>query len=294
MDGSFLDEYFSLHRLFGLKDSFSDAFINDNRDFLFNINKEGSPLLIYAICGGKLEYSLPATFECRNLPYYVFLYIEKGTGIFKGKTSETLSSFSLKVVSPFSNFSLESQGKIRLYMFILKGEPLTVLCDKAMHAEINENIAMTLFKTSLLLKAPGRDSLLLVSKKMTDILTDAYINEDDESGVADWKAIPVAIREAKKILDNEYSDELSLDVLEKRIGISKFKFCREFKAYYHVTPGKYLTDRRLDAAMELLKETDITVHEVGERVGIFNTNHFINLFKRCTGLTPLSYRKKNN
>lgn len=41
----------------------------------------------------------------------------------------------------------------------------------------------------------------------------------------------------------------------------------------------------------LLLTTDLSVHEVGSQVGIENTNHFINLFKKDTGTTPLSFKQ---
>ena len=53
----------------------------------------------------------------------------------------------------------------------------------------------------------------------------------------------------------------------------------------------YLNHQRILAAKRLLLTTDMSVHEVGSQVGIENTNHFINLFKKETGATPLSFKQ---
>ena len=54
---------------------------------------------------------------------------------------------------------------------------------------------------------------------------------------------------------------------------------------------RYLHSRRIDAAKRLLLTPDLSVHEVGSQVGIENTNQFINLFKKDTGTTPLSFKQ---
>lgn len=57
-------------------------------------------------------------------------------------------------------------------------------------------------------------------------------------------------------------------------------------------PLQYLNEKRVDAAKELLLTTDYRIHEIGSIVGIDNTNHFIYLFKKFTGMTPLTFRRK--
>ena len=49
---------------------------------------------------------------------------------------------------------------------------------------------------------------------------------------------------------------------------------------------------KLPEAEHLLNDTDLKVHEVAERVGIENTTHFINLFKRKHKMTPAAYRNR--
>ena len=49
--------------------------------------------------------------------------------------------------------------------------------------------------------------------------------------------------------------------------------------------------KRIEEAKKLLLTTNDTIHEIGSKVGIHNTNHFINLFKRETGATPLAFKQ---
>jgi len=50
---------------------------------------------------------------------------------------------------------------------------------------------------------------------------------------------------------------------------------------------------RINEAKHMLRFTNLTIHEIGSAVGIDNTTHFINLFKKNAGITPLQFRQKH-
>lgn len=45
--------------------------------------------------------------------------------------------------------------------------------------------------------------------------------------------------------------------------------------------------------MNLLRETDLSIEEVAESVGIYDANYFIRMFKSNVGHTPSRFRKLN-
>lgn len=98
--------------------------------------------------------------------------------------------------------------------------------------------------------------------------------------------MPSYLLSIKNQMDTGYAEPLSLDDLETTYRISRYRICREFSLHYGESPMHYLNSRRIDAAKKLLLTTDLSVHEVGSQVGIENTNHFINLFKK----TPVQLR----
>ena len=83
----------------------------------------------------------------------------------------------------------------------------------------------------------------------------------------------------------------SVNMLEKQLGVSKYRLCREFHEVYSLSPIQYLNRRRIEMAEHFLLTTDHKVHVIGAMVGIENTNHFITLFKKFTGTTPQEYRQ---
>ena len=104
--------------------------------------------------------------------------------------------------------------------------------------------------------------------------------------------IPSYLENIRALFDDEFQNPYTLDGLEKRFGISKYRLCREFSLCYQISPLQYLNRRRIEVAKHLLCTTESRIHEVGSMVGFDNTNHFINLFKRFTGMTPLEYRQR--
>ena len=50
-----------------------------------------------------------------------------------------------------------------------------------------------------------------------------------------------------------------------------------------------IPETRIDAAKELLRETDMTVSQVAQSVGFDDTNYFTRTFKRFVGISPKQY-----
>ncbi len=54
----------------------------------------------------------------------------------------------------------------------------------------------------------------------------------------------------------------------------------------------YLNQLRIEAAMNLLKTTEMNINEISEMVGYNSQHYFSRIFKKYTGHVPTEYRKK--
>jgi AraC-like DNA-binding protein len=76
-----------------------------------------------------------------------------------------------------------------------------------------------------------------------------------------------------------------------RIGnVSVSRLHAQFREHLMTTPRKYLTQRRLGRASDLLAHTSLSVMEVALRVGYGDQAAFTRVFRKHTGKAPLSYR----
>lgn len=128
------------------------------------------------------------------------------------------------------------------------------------------------------------------SKIIMDLLTEIILQKETSNNCN----IPSYILEIKNKFEKDYQNQYTLDILSKEYHINKFKIAREFTKYINMPPINYLIKCRIDKAKELLWNTNESISEIGRLVGIENTTHFINLFKRQTNVTPLAYRNKRN
>lgn len=67
---------------------------------------------------------------------------------------------------------------------------------------------------------------------------------------------------------------------------------RLFKQYTNKSPVKYIMDLRVESAMRLLIDTDLSIAEIASRTGFSSPNYMAKLFRETINLTPNQYRKR--
>lgn len=93
------------------------------------------------------------------------------------------------------------------------------------------------------------------------------------------------------IQQNMHNANLSLSVIARQFYISPSHLCRLFKQETKQTVVEYITKVRMECAAKLLKETNLKVYRIGEKVGINDPNYFSTIFKKFTGLSVNEFRK---
>ncbi len=94
------------------------------------------------------------------------------------------------------------------------------------------------------------------------------------------------------IENNIHSTNLTLSTIAKQFFVSPSYLCRLFKQETNQTVVEYITRERMECAAKLLKETDLKVYQIVEKVGINDPNYFGTIFKKFTGLSVNEFRKK--
>ena len=89
-----------------------------------------------------------------------------------------------------------------------------------------------------------------------------------------------------------FASPLTLSELAQVACLSQNHFLRSFQAAFHQTPHQYLTERRIEAAQNLLRLTDRTVTEICFDVGFVSLGSFSSLFRQKVGLSPEAYRRQ--
>ncbi len=99
------------------------------------------------------------------------------------------------------------------------------------------------------------------------------------------------LRRAIEFIHTHFDGEVRLADMARAAFMSAFHFARLFKRVMGMTPHAYLMGVRLRQAARLLATTDLSLLEIGRRVGYASQSHFTKAFKAWTGLTPREYRQ---
>ncbi|MGM0788787.1 MAG: helix-turn-helix domain-containing protein [Bacillota bacterium] len=94
------------------------------------------------------------------------------------------------------------------------------------------------------------------------------------------------------IIQSEFDQEISLDIIADRLHYNPNYLSNVFKKEYGENFVDYLMNYRLQMAQMWLKETDMTIKEIAEKLQYRNSQNFIRFFKKKVGKTPGDYRKE--
>lgn len=99
------------------------------------------------------------------------------------------------------------------------------------------------------------------------------------------------IRMAKQYIGEHYGESLTLEQISEIAGLSPTYLSTVFKKDTGMTFLEYLSKVRMDMAKQLLKETNLTIASICEKVGYSDVRYFTKSFTKYSGLKPNEYRK---
>ncbi|MBQ9098915.1 MAG: helix-turn-helix transcriptional regulator [Clostridia bacterium] len=94
-------------------------------------------------------------------------------------------------------------------------------------------------------------------------------------------------------LYDHVQEDLNSEHIAALFHVSRAKLNRDFRASVGQSLHSAIMDLRLSRAAALLRDSNLTVNEIAIACGFSSAYYFHSFFKRATGTTPLSYRKKD-
>jgi AraC family transcriptional regulator len=103
---------------------------------------------------------------------------------------------------------------------------------------------------------------------------------------------PAQLRQVRNYIEDYLRDDLGLAELASLAGLSTYHFGQAFKASTGLSPHRYVIERRVHRAKELLIGGDRSIAEIASDVGFSSQSHLTVHFRKQTGLTPALYRRE--
>ncbi|MDE7277305.1 MAG: AraC family transcriptional regulator, partial [Lachnospiraceae bacterium] len=92
------------------------------------------------------------------------------------------------------------------------------------------------------------------------------------------------------IEENYMRESLSLNEIAAAQEVSPNYFSAMFSQEMQMTFVEYVTQKRMEKAKSLLRETEMRSNEIALAVGYKNPHYFSFVFKKTQGCTPREYR----
>ena len=103
---------------------------------------------------------------------------------------------------------------------------------------------------------------------------------------------PVWQKQLKELLYAHYDQNMSLTDIAAQLQLHPVYLSQQFPKLFHCTLSEYVRRIKIEKATERLMAGDVdSLTELAYSCGFADQSHFIRIFKKHTGLTPLAFRK---
>lgn len=113
-----------------------------------------------------------------------------------------------------------------------------------------------------------------------------------KKGVDKERTVDEKISSAIEFMKNNFNKDISINDIAEMYNLNINYFSVQFKKKTSRSAINFLTELRMKAAKEYLKNTEENVADISKKVGYEDTQYFFRVFKKSEGITPLMYRKR--
>lgn len=151
--------------------------------------------------------------------------------------------------------------------------------------------ALRLQVRDYLLKPISVKELTGILLKLKEVL-DGMAGADAEPSSVQMTEQSSVIGQVKEYVKQHIGDSLSLQYLADHVNISPNYLSTLFKNETGQNISDYITDQRIKKAKSLLCTTNLKIYDVSGLCGYTSPKHFMDVFKKTVGETPMQYRNK--
>lgn len=241
--------------------------------------------IVYVVEGRKVWHTAHGDYE---LIPGACVFVRKGAAILEQFFDGTFCLIMFFLPDDFICDVLRSKA-IPLYQPEKKYEPVIPLhTDQSVKAFFQS--MLSLFDNS---REPDPSLIEIKFRELVLTLADNLYNAELLAYFCSLLQEPKAVS-LQILMEDNYCFNLKLEEFAQLSNRSLSTFKRDFQKQFGCSPGKWLLQKRLDHALNLLTNTDKTVNETAFESGFENRSHFSRAFHHRFGITPRNSKKTIN
>lgn len=138
----------------------------------------------------------------------------------------------------------------------------------------------------------GWQDLCLTPEELKRLFTAFVLESADKLSANRKESIKGSIQKIRDYIENHYHENISLKNIAATFYMNPVYLGQLFKKTYGVYFNEFLLDIRIREAKKLLRQTDLRIYEIADRVGFKNADYFVTQFEKIENMTPTEYRNK--
>lgn len=234
--------------------------------------------LIQVVNGNGIVIKNDATFEMKS--QYIYVIDARNAHIVYPQPEDCCDYIRNKIVIEADSFEhfCKSIGINDLLESLYNGAPIST--------KYNPNIDLLYKEIYKLVSSAQTEAIGFAHGYVVELLHWVYLNKDGDERYQQDTTI-------QKVLNiiSEKKGITSLDEISETLHLNKFYVCHMFKNKTGRNISDYISDKRFENAVKMLKESTLSVEEIAFECGFSASSSFTRFFKNKSGVSPSEFRK---
>lgn len=125
-------------------------------------------------------------------------------------------------------------------------------------------------------------SLLIKNNQKTSSYETKFLNQEKY------------VKRVIEFISKNYSGKISISEIASIIGLDRSYLYVIFKKIMKISPQEFLINYRIERAIDLMQNPDLTIGDISRSVGYEDPLQFSKIFKKVKGISPNQFRQKLN
>ena len=101
----------------------------------------------------------------------------------------------------------------------------------------------------------------------------------------------IIVEKAKNIINQKFVSPIGVKDIADEMGLNPNYLGHVFKGSTQMSINDYVNQVRVNKAKSLLKNSDLLIYQIADRVGFNDPQYFSTVFKKLVGISPKEYKE---
>ena len=227
--------------------------------------------------------------EIRN--HYLFVLVNKGDSVLHSHGNTTFGEHDLLIMQPNEKIHYKALNEWSISWLGLYGSAvdefvhlLGVTPEKPLlHISLYNELKAVMDNIYEASKDTSLSSKLLVAGMIYEFFGILF---KDLALKPQTEIVDAALR----IIEYSFCENITVEQIAEHLSVNSAYFSRKFTDKTGISPKRYILNKRIERAKELLRTSSASIMEISNSVGYEDQFYFCRIFKKYTGVTPGTYR----